>query len=228
MPERDALQDRLETLKATQEAGFEPTEAGVASVLRRGKRRRVASFAGAGIGAVAIVALVWTLAFSPTPTAPDIPPAFGHNEPRVSAGIDIRSGDVTFRGAAAQCGESWPDSDLEGPYCFVSLSFSNESGHEILLRPEDNYLVVDGVRYEIVNDQDENWEDFNGPNVFFEEPLWTRPGGGSSALFIGLPQELHFPLELHLRVPGGEAVVIEYPECAVIIPPDHSASVPCD
>lgn len=229
MTEHDALQDRLKGLKLSEEVHHDPSEAQIVSVLRRGRRRRVASFAGAGIGAVAIVVLVWALAFTPSPKAPDFPPAFGEDARRIPAGYEIRSGDVTFKGGAAQCGEFTTDPDFEGPYCMISVGFST-SKEGIFLRPEDIFLVVNGTRYEVVNEQDSDWEDYRGPNYFYEEPLRADRPGGAEALFVGLPQpeELLYPLELYLRSPGGEAIAIEFPECAVIIAPDHSATTPCD
>lgn len=224
MTEHDALQDRLKGLKLSEEVHLEPSEAQIVSVLRRGKRRRIASFAGAGVGAAAVVALVWTLAFTPSPKAPVIPSS---NEPRVSAGYEIRSGDVTFKGIAAECGEFTSDPDFDGPYCLLTVGYST-STEGILLRPEDNFLVVDGVRYEPVNEQDPDWEDFYGANHFFEEPLVTRPSGTALPLFVGLPEELHYPLELHLKVPGGEAIVIEFPECAVSTEGGTTITTPCD
>lgn len=226
MTEHDALRDSLKGLKLSEGVHHDPSEAQIVSVLRRGKRRRIASFAGAGIGAVAIVALVWALAFTPSPKVPVIPPS---NEPRVSAGYEIRSGDVTFKGSAASCGEFTTDPDFDGPYCMISVGFSS-SEEGIFLQPEDIYLMANGIRYEVVNEQDEDWEDYHGPNYFFEEPLRAHRSGGADALFVGLPQpeNLHYPLELHLRAPGGVSIVIEFPECAVIIAPDNSASTPCD
>lgn len=227
MTEHDALQDRLKSLKEAQEAGFEPTEARIASVLHRGKRHRAASIAGAGLGVVALAVLVWSFAFPQAPNAPDVPPAFGEDVRRVSAGYEISSGDVTFKGGAASCGKGDFSGDVAGPYCRLDVSYSN-SVEGILLRPGDIYLIVDGVRYDPVNELNEDWEDFYGPNYLFEEPLDTHPAAALLALFAGLPKDLRYPLELHLQVPGGEPVIIEFPECAVATEGGTSITTPCD
>lgn len=223
MSEHDALQDRFKGLKETQPG---PTEAQIVSVLRRGKRRRVASLAGAGLGMVAIVAIAWSVLSSFSDT-PDIPPA--RNEKRVTAGVDVRSGDVIFSGSAGECWEGVSAAgDLPEDGCRFSLGLTNTSDREIVLRSEDIYLEVDGTRYEVVNNEySDYYEAYYGPNFFFEVSLGAREGGGP-ILFEGLSRDLTFPLELHVRAPGGEPVIIEIPECAIHTEPGTSITLPCD